>query len=133
MDKLTPEQRHKNRVAVKSKGTQIENLPVKAMWQTGIPYRRNDKTIYGHPDFSNKSRKIAIFCDGGMWHGKDWETQKDQFKSNRDFWLPKTERNIARDTQVNAYLSEHVWNVIRFWETDIKKRISKSAWHEYHP
>ena len=123
MDRLTPEQRHKNMVAVKSKGTEIENILAKALWHEGIRYRRNDKTIYGHPDLSNKSRKIAIFCDGEMWHGKDWETQKNEFKSNRDFWIPKIERNIERDKQVNDYLEQHGWAVIRLWETEIKKNI----------
>ena len=60
-------------VAVKSKKTKIENLFAKALWSAGVRYRRNDKTIFGHPDFSHKGKKIAIFCDGEMWHGRDWE------------------------------------------------------------
>lgn len=125
MDKLTPVQRHRNMVAVKTKGTHIENLLAKAMWQAGIRYRRNDRTIFGHPDFSNKSKNIAIFCDGEMWHGKDWEKQQEDFKSHRDFWIPKIERNIARDKEVNEYLTSHGWTVLRFWETDIVKHIDE--------
>ena len=123
MDKLTPEQRHKNMVAVKAKGTKIEILFAKALWAAGIRYRKNDKTVFGHPDFSHKGKKIAIFCDGEMWHGKDWEKQQLEFKSNREFWIPKIERNIQRDNEVNEYLTAHGWTVLRFWETDIKKNI----------
>ena len=123
MDKLTTEQRHKNMVAVRSKGTKIEVMFGKALWSAGVRYRKNDKSIYGHPDFSLKGKKIAIFCDGDMWHGKDWENQQAEFKSNRDFWIPKIERNIRRDKEVNEYLRLHGWKVLRFWETEIKKDI----------
>ena len=64
MDKLTPEQRHKNMVAVKGKGTKIEVLFGRALWHAGLRFRKNNKTIFGHPDFSHKGKKIAIFCDG---------------------------------------------------------------------
>ncbi|MBO4581581.1 MAG: very short patch repair endonuclease [Bacteroidales bacterium] len=124
MDKLTPEQRHKNMVAVKGKGTKIEILLGKSLWNAGLHFRKNNKTIFGHPDFSHKGKKIAIFCDGEMWHGKDWEKQQADFKSNREFWIPKIERNIARDKEVNARLQAEGWAVIRFWETDIKKNIT---------
>ncbi|MCQ2312836.1 MAG: very short patch repair endonuclease [Paludibacteraceae bacterium] len=105
MDRLTKEQRHKNMVAVKAKGTKQELLLASAMWNVGLRYRKNDKTVYGCPDFVHKGKKIAIFVDGEMWHGRDWEKQKDTFKSNRDFWIPKIERNIARDNEVNASLT----------------------------
>ena len=79
MDRLSKEQRHKNMAAVKSKGTKIETILGQLMWHNGIRYRKNDKSVFGHPDFVMKKRKIAIFCDGEMWHGKDWEQQKKEF------------------------------------------------------
>ena len=124
MDRLTPEQRHKNMVAVKAKGTKIENILGKLLWRAGLRFRKNNKTIFGHPDFSHKGKKIAVFCDGEMWHGKDWERQQAEFKSHRDFWIPKIERNMARDNEVNDRLRTEGWTVLRFWETDIKKNPS---------
>ena len=121
MDKLTPEQRHRNMTAVKSKGTKPEKLLAKSLWAAGLRYRKNDKTVFGHPDFVHKGKKIAIFCDGEMWHGKDWEHRRQDFKSHRDFWIPKIERNIQRDKEVNDYLVLNGWTVLRFWETDIIK------------
>ena len=121
MDILSPEQRHKNMVAVKSKGTKPEIILAKRMWTEGLRYRKNDKTVFGHPDLVHKGKKIAIFCDGEMWHGKNWEQQQQDFKSNREFWIPKIERNIQRDNEVNEYLTANGWTVLRFWETDIIK------------
>lgn len=123
MDRLTPEQRHKNMAAIKGKGTKPELLLAKAMWNAGLRYRKNDKTIYGHPDFVHKGKKLAIFCDGEMWHGKNWETRKDDFKSNQEFWIPKIERNMERDRVVNERLRADGWTVLRFWETDIRKHM----------
>jgi DNA mismatch endonuclease Vsr len=123
MVNLTKEQRRKNMVAVKSKNSQIELLLGKALWAKGIRYRKNDKTVFGKPDFSIKKYKIAIFCDGEFWHGKDWELRKNDHKSNQEYWFNKIERNIERDREVNAYLINLGWNVLRFWGNDIKKNL----------
>jgi len=121
MDKLTPEQRKKNMRAVKSKGSKIEKLLAKELWSNGLRYRKNDKTIFGKPDFAFKGLKIVVFCDSEFWHGKDWEIRKNDFKSNQKFWLPKIERNINRDKEVNEKLLKDGWKVIRFWGKEIEK------------
>lgn len=121
MDKLTLEQRHKNMQAVRSKGTDIEIIFGKLLWNRGIHYRKNDKSIFGKPDFTLRSLKIAIFCDGEFWHGKDWEIHKHDHKSHQQFWLSKIEGNMKRDKEVNDHLKNDGWSVLRFWETDIKK------------
>lgn len=121
MDKFSPEQRRKNMQAVKSKGTKIESILGKLLWNQGFRYRKNDKTVFGKPDFVFKTKKIAIFCDGEFWHGKDWEIRKYELKSNQEFWHSKIERNIARDIEVNEELQKQGWIVIRFWESEIQK------------
>ena len=71
MDHLTKEQRHKNMLANKSKGTKPELLLAKLLWNAGVRYRKNDPTLFGKPDFVIKRYRIAIFCDGDFWHGRD--------------------------------------------------------------
>lgn len=122
MDRLTKEQRHRNMQANKSKGTKLELLFSKLLWNAGIRYRKNDKEVYGKPDFVMRHLKIAIFCDGEFWHGRDWAEHKKDHKSHQAFWFAKIERNIQRDKEVNQYLNEHGWKVFRFWESDITKR-----------
>ena len=121
MDRLTPEQRHKNMKAVKSTGSEIELVLGKALWKKGYRYRKNVKTIFGKPDFVFRKYKIAVFCDSEFWHGKDWETKKHEIKSNKDFWYKKITRNIERDKEVNEHLKEEGWLVIRFWGKEILK------------
>lgn len=123
MDVLTKEQRKKNMQAIKSKGTKIEELLGKALWLKGYRYRKNNKNVFGKPDFTFKKYKIAIFCDSEYFHGKDWGTQKHRIKTNTEFWHKKIEGNIERDKLVNETLIKDGWQVIRFWGEDIKKNI----------
>lgn len=111
--------------AVKSKNSQLEISLGKALWSRGYRYRKNDKRVFGKPDFTFKKYRIAIFCDSEFWHGKDWEVRKLDHKTNKDFWLPKIERNIERDNEVNAELTQTGWVVLRFWGKDIMKDIDK--------
>lgn len=108
--------------ANKSKGTQPEIFMGKFLWNAGIRYRKNDKSVFGKPDFVIKNSKIAIFCDGEFWHGKNWDIRKHDHKSNRDFWYSKIERNIERDKEVNNELQRQGWKVFRFWENEIIKK-----------
>lgn len=109
--------------AIKSKGTKIEELLGKALWSRGLRYRRNNKNVFGKPDFTFQKHKIAIFCDSEYFHGKDWEIKKHRIKTNTEFWQEKIERNIERDKDVNEYLLKNGWQVIRFWGEDIKKNL----------
>ena len=125
MDRLTKEQRYKNMSANKGKGTKLELLFGKLLWNAGVRYRKNDKTVFGKPDFVIRKMRIAIFCDGEFWHGRNWEERKNDHKSNCDFWYSKIERNIRRDKEVNEQLKAQGWTVFRFWETEITKESDK--------
>ena len=125
MDRLTKEQRYKNMSANKAKGTKLELLFGKLLWNAGIRYRKNDKRVFGRPDFVIRKMRIAIFCDGEFWHGRNWEERKNDHKSNCDFWHSKIERNIRRDKEVNEQLKAQGWTVFRFWETEITKESDK--------
>lgn len=127
MDRHTPEQRRRNMQAVKNKDSDIELMLRKELWKRGIRYRKNDKTIFGHPDLAFKGKKVAVFCDSEFWHGFDWENRKKDIKSNQEFWIPKIERNIVRDQEVTQKLTEEGWIVLRFWGKDIKKNLQECA------
>ena len=124
MDTKTKEQRSKNMQAVKCKGTKDEILLANALWHKGYRYRKNDKTIFGKPDLTFKKDKVAIFIDSEFFHGKNWDAEKFKIKSNRDFWWPKIERNIERDTVVNTELENQGWKVLRFWSKEMRKDLS---------
>lgn len=120
-------QRSYNMSRIKGKQTSIEVALSKALWHRGLRLRKNQRGIYGHPDLSNKRLKVAIFTDGDFWHGFDWEERRDSIKSNRSYWIPKIEKNMDKDTEVNRELLAKGWLVIRVWEHEIKKDIAGTA------
>ena len=127
MDRLTPEQRRKNMRAVKNKDSLIETILRKELWSRGLRYRKNYNKIIGKPDIVFIGKKVAVFCDSEFWHGYDWEHKKEEIKSNREFWIPKIERNMQRDIEVTQTLTEDGWIVLRFWGSEIKKQLSYCA------
>ena len=127
MDKHTPEQRHKNMQAVKSKDSEIERLLRNELWKRGLRYRKNVKDIIGKPDIVFIGKKVAVFCDSEFWHGYNWEERKEDIKTRREFWIPKIERNIHRDIEFNKQLTEEGWIVLRFWGRDIKRNYQNIA------
>ena len=122
-DVLTPEQRRKNMQHIKSNDTKIEVLLRKALWEKGYRYRKNYKALPGKPDIVLTKYKIAIFCDGEFFHGKDWEVLKPRLEksNNSEFWIKKITRNLERDDEINKKLLFMGWIVIRFWGNEIKK------------
>ena len=123
MDDLTPEQRKKNMQHIRSKNTEIECILRKALRKKGYRYRKNYTKIPGKPDIVLTKYKIAIFCDGEFFHGKDWKVQRKRIEksNNSDYLIMKIERNISRDEEINKRLKVMGWIVLRFWGKDIKK------------
>lgn len=124
MDNLTPEQRRKNMKNIRSKDTEIELLLRKALWKRGYRYRKHYADLPGKPDIALTKYKIAVFCDGEFFHGKDWEVLKPRLKNsnNGEYWISKISRNRERDDEVNKQLLFLGWTVIRFWGSEIKKK-----------
>lgn len=125
MDDLTPKQRRKNMQNIRSKDTKIEVLLRKALWEKGYRYRKNVKDLPGKPDIVLYKYKIAIFCDGEFFHGKDWEILRPKLKksNNSDYWINKISKNRERDDNVNKQLLFEGWTVIRFWGNEIEKNL----------
>jgi DNA mismatch endonuclease (patch repair protein) len=104
-----------------------ETMLAKSLWHSGIRYRCNYKKLPGSPDIAITRYHIAIFVDGEFWHGKDWEKRKTRLKSNRDYWIEKIEENMARDQRNDQKLRILGWEVVRFWEKEIKKDVDACA------
>lgn len=123
----TKEQVSYNMQRVKSKDTKIEVMLRKELWSRGLRYQKNSKKVFGKPDIAFMGKKVAVFCDSEFWHGYNWDERKNDFKSHRDFWIPKIERNMERDNEVNKTLENEGWTVLRFWGNDIKKDLTGCA------
>ena len=127
MDKLSPEQRHKNMAAIRGKDTKPEIIVRKGLWRMGFRYRLNHKRLPGHPDLVLKKYRTCIFVNGCFWHGHNVDITIFENtdcckipKTNREFWIKKIRRNKERDVEEQKRLAEMGWHCITVWECELK-------------
>ena len=106
---------------IRGRDTGIERKLRKALFDRGVRFSTCRNDVFGHPDIVIKGLRIAIFCDSEFWHGYHFEENKQRIHKNLDYWIPKIERNIARDQEVNETLKEQGYLVLRFWGKQIEK------------
>lgn len=117
----TTKQRSRNMSKIKAKNSKPELLLRKALWRRNLRYRIHDHSLPGKPDIVIKKYKLAIFIDGEFWHGYNWEQIKLKLKINKEFWIPKIERNMQKDRIYNRQLQEMGYTVFRFWSEEVLK------------
>lgn len=118
-DVFTSEKRSLVMAAIKGRGNKDTELRLIAIMRVaGITgWRRNSK-LPGRPDFVFRAAKLAVFVDGCFWHGCRKHGRNPS--SNREYWLPKLERNQRRDREVTRALKRRGWTVLRLWEHSLK-------------
>ena len=121
----TTPQRSKIMGKIRGKNTKPELAFRKALYAAGYRYRIDYRKLIGRPDIVLKKYRTVIFIDGEFWHGHNWEERKPKIKTNRKFWIPKLERNMQRDTEVNLELGRLGYKVFRFWEKEIKNELGR--------
>lgn len=75
----------------------------------GLPRRRADVVF-------TKAR-VAVFVDGCFWHA--CPEHRTSPVANAEWWAEKLQLNVVRDRETNAFLEEHGWLVLRFWEHQV--------------
>lgn len=112
-----------NMSRIRGKDTSAEVRLRRALWVSGLRFRKHYKEAPGSPDVAFPGAKIAVFCDGVFWHGHNWKERRDKLARNKEYWIAKIERNMERDARVNQELSDAGWLVLRFWDTEIAKNL----------
>lgn len=123
-DVLTPKQRSYCMSRIRGKWTKQE-MKVHN-WLKGHKIRHEmHPRIDGSPDIILKDSKTAMFINGCFWH----KCPKCYIepKSRKDFWLPKIQKNVERDRKNIKLLKKNGWEVLVFWEHDIKKNFDRAV------
>ncbi len=121
-DVLTKEQRSYNMSRIRTKNTIPEKKLIYALKKAGIHGYRAHYPLFGKPDIVFPKKGIVIFLDGCFWHKCPKHYKEPETK--RVFWMKKIIGNVKRDKIVSRKLSSQGYNVLRFWEHDIEKRLS---------
>jgi DNA mismatch endonuclease, patch repair protein len=110
---------------VKGRNTSPEMTVRKALTRLGARYRLHRKDLPGRPDIVLGPRKLAIFIHGCFWHGHGCARGARVPKQNRDYWVGKVARNVARDAKTRAALAEQGWRVETIWECELKQGLEE--------
>jgi DNA mismatch endonuclease (patch repair protein) len=105
---------------VKGADTTPELVVRRALTRLGARYRLHRKDLPGRPDVVLPGRKLALFVHGCFWHGHDCARGARVPKQNRDYWVAKVGRNVARDAKSREALAALGWRVETIWECDLK-------------
>jgi DNA mismatch endonuclease, patch repair protein len=120
MDKLTPARRSENMRRIKSKNTKPEMVVRSTIHRMGFRYRLHRKDLPGNPDIVFPALRKVIFVHGCFWHGHQSLGCADGRvpKSRLDYWLPKLQRNRARDLAAEKELTQSDWQVLTIWDCE---------------
>lgn len=109
--------------------TKCERVLRRALWHMGCRYRKNVADLPGKPDIVFPRERVAVFCDGDFWHGRNWRERRQRLSegSNPSYWTQKIAANMRRDQRQTAELQANGWLVLRLWETDIRSDTTRAA------
>ena len=123
MDRLSSDARSANMRAVRRQHTAPELKVRRLLHSAGYRYRLHTKTLPGSPDIVFPSRKKAIFVHGCFWHGHHCRAGRPP-QTRQEYWLPKIERNRARDVLALKSLSVLGWKAFVVWQCELQNEKS---------
>ena len=121
-DTVTPKRRSEIMSNIRAKGMKPEMAVRRITHAMGYRYRLHRNDLPGKPDLVFPGRHKVIFVHGCFWHqhGDPACRIARRPKSNQHYWLPKLERNVARDGEQLAELAKLGWDVLVVWECETK-------------
>ncbi|KUO63548.1 MAG: very short patch repair endonuclease [Gracilibacter sp. BRH_c7a] len=120
-DTHSKETRSYNMSRIRSQNTKPEAMVRKFLFSTGLRYTKNDKRYPGHPDILLPKYRAVVFINGCFWHCHEGCPDFVIPKSNKDYWVPKLEKNQKRDEENYSALRKAGWSVLIVWECELKK------------
>ena len=123
LDPFSAQERRRVMQAVRRNGTEPERRLRRALWGAKLRYRLRRQIAGARPDLCFVGTKVAVFVDGCFWHGCPEHYSAPAH--NAGFWKEKLRKNRARDQRDNERLKAAGWNVLRYWECEVRKDAMK--------
>jgi DNA mismatch endonuclease (patch repair protein) len=119
-DRLTPEARSRNMARIRSRDTKPELRLRAALFARGLRYRLCRRDLPGQPDIVFPRGRLAIQVRGCFWHQHEGCRHARTPESNRDYWIPKLRKTVARDAKNDVALRALGWGLRVVWECDMR-------------
>lgn len=124
-DTYSAEIRSRVMASVKGRDTGPEVKLRRALHNAGVRgWRCHRRNLPGKPDLAFSRVRLAIFVDGGFWHGhpsKYWPGRSG------GYWDAKIARNQARDRRVDMELADAGWRSLRLWDFEIERNLDSAV------
>ena len=104
---------------IRSRDTRPELAARSAAHALGLRFRLGGCGLPGRPDLVFRRHGAVVFVHGCFLHRHTCKLGKTP-STNLTYWLPKLERNKARDSHSAAELSRLGWQVLVVWECETK-------------
>lgn len=120
MDKIGKTARSKIMKAIRAKDTKPEMIVRRIAHAIGYRFRLHRRDLPGRPDLAFPKFKSVVMVHGCFWH----QHQNCRLRgakmpvSRQDYWLPKLQRNVARDVADIEGLEAIGWRVMIIWECE---------------
>ena len=105
---------------IRSNDTKPEKIVRSLLHRAGFRYRLHRRDLPGKPDIVFPSRRKVIYVHGCYWHQHPGYRRCTQPTSNREYWLPKLQRNVERDAENIIALDKLGWSALIVWECQVK-------------
>lgn len=122
-----------NMSAIRAIGGRTEVALRSALHRRGLRFRKNVTGLPGRPDIVFSSARLVVFVDGDFWHGRvlkegGLEALERRIRAeSKGYWIEKFRRRVDLDNQLTDTLTAMGWCVMRFWESDVRERLSETA------
>lgn len=121
-DHLTKKKRSWNMSRIRAKNTKPEIIVRSFLHRNGFRFRLHRKDLPGKPDIVLKKYNTVIFVHGCFWHQHEGCKRATIPETNKEYWIPKLEKNKKRFKEVKKKLEELGWNVAVIWECETKNK-----------
>lgn len=105
---------------VRSKDTKPEMVVRRLVHALGYRFGLHRKDLPGKPDLVLPRLRKAIEVRGCFWHQHSDEACRRARlpKTRHEFWVPKLERDAARDRLNEVALADAGWDLLIVWECE---------------
>lgn len=124
-DTYPPDVRSRVMARVRGRNTTPEIVLRRALHAVGVRgWRCHRGDLPGKPDLAFGPSRVAVFVDGGFWHG-----HPDRYWQGRSgpYWDAKIAGNQARDRRVDDELRAAGWEVVRLWDFEVNANPDEAA------
>ena len=118
--------------SIKTKDTRPELIVRRHLHALGYRFRLHRADLPGTPDVVLPKHRAAIFINGCYWHQHSCRLGKKP-RTNLAYWIPKLERNVARDKGNRSALRTSGWHVLTIWECTVLDGTYKTKPHGFLP